>query len=203
MYLPAHFKLTDPAEIADLVSHAPLATLISHSDRGLRADHIPLLMVKNRLIGHIAAANDLHEILPAEHPVLAVFVADESYISANWHPSKGETHEIVPTWNYEVVHVHGTITFNHDPRAKRGAVGQLTKLMERRLNGDDAWRMADAPDAYIDDSLARIVSFEIKIDRIEAKAKLSQNELQGDVLGVSKGLESIEKTRMAQRVKGP
>ena len=201
MYVPDHFKLTDPAEIADLVSHAPLATLISHTDTGLRADHIPLLMAKDRLIGHIAAANDLHQVLTADHPVLAVFRADDSYISANWYPSKAETHEVVPTWNYEVVHVHGRIAFHHDPQVKRGAVGQLTKQMERGLNGDQAWRMADAPDAYINANLAEIVSFEIHIDRIEAKSKLSQNKPVGDILGVTDGLERVGKTHMAAKMR--
>ena len=73
MYLPQDFKKTDMSTVLKLINSAPLATLVVHTSGGLRADHIPLLMVKDRLIGHVALANDLHEILNLNHDVLAVF----------------------------------------------------------------------------------------------------------------------------------
>jgi hypothetical protein len=33
----------------------------------------------------------------------------------------------------------------------------LTKLMETRTNGGAAWRMSDAPDAFMDEKLSQIV----------------------------------------------
>lgn len=201
MYLPKDFELTDPAAIADLVSSAPLATLICQTADGLRADHLPLLMVKERLIGHIAMANDLHRMLEADHPVMAVFHASDAYISANWYPSKSDTHEVVPTWNYQVVHIHGTIRFQHDPAVKRGVVGQLTKLMERRTNGDQSWRMADAPEPFMREKLTQIVAFEITITQVQAKSKLSQNKSDADRLGAADGVAGQGHTEMARAIR--
>ncbi len=188
MYLPDHFKLTDMDAIRGMLDAAPLATLICQTGDGLRADHIPLMMTKTKLVGHIAAANDLHRIIADGHDMMAVFRATDAYISPNWYPSKGDSHQVVPTWNYEIAHVHGKITFHHDRKAKLGAVGLLTKMMETRTNGADAWRMSDAPADYLDGMLGKIVAFEILIDRVEAKAKLSQNKPTADRMGAADGL---------------
>lgn len=188
MYLPPHFETTDADQIANLVSYVPLATLISHVGGALRADHIPLMMTKTKLIGHIAHTNDLHRILADGAEVLAVFNGIDAYISPNSYPSKADTHEVVPTWNYEVAHVHGKITFHHDRKAKLAAVGLLTKMMETRTNGDAAWRMSDAPANFLNDKLDGIVGFEIAITQVLAKSKLSQNKSDADRLGAATAL---------------
>ena len=202
MYLPLDFQVTDPSAIAQMVEASPLATLVSHGAGGLRADHIPLIMAKDRLIGHIARANDLHDTLADGAAVMAVFRASDAYISANWYPSKAETHEVVPTWNYEVAHVHGAITFSHDDAVKRGVVGQLTKMMERRTNGDAGWKMGDAPEPFLREKLSQIVAFEITITRIEAKAKLSQNKSDADRLGAADGAERSGQVTIATKRRG-
>ena len=50
----------------------------------------------------------------ADEPALVIFRAGQGYISPNWYPSKQLHHEQVPTWNYQVVHVHGTLTVHDD-----------------------------------------------------------------------------------------
>ena len=67
--------------------------------------------------------------------------------------------------NYQVVHVDGEITFQHDARSKRAAVGLLTSRHELRLNGDAAWRMSDAPADYMEAMLDAIVAFRISVRR--------------------------------------
>lgn len=176
MYLPAHFHETDLHAVATLIEDHPLAALIAHTPAGLVANHLPLLRVgDDRLVGHVAKANDLHATVADGSDVLAIFAGDEGYVSPQWYPSKREHHRAVPTWNYQVVHVHGTVTFQHDVRAKRAAAGRLTKAMEARTHQDGGWSMADAPADYMDAMLDAIVAFEIRIDRIVAKTKASQN----------------------------
>ena len=182
MYLPDHFNMADADDVRTMINAVPLAVLASHPGGALRADHLPLIMTKSKLNGHIAIANDLHETLGDDQPVLAIFQGPDAYISPNSYPSKADTHEVVPTWNYEVIHVHGRIRFHHDRRPKHGAVGMLTKLMETRTNGDAAWRMSDAPDAFMDEKLSQIVGLEIEILEIRAKSKLSQNKSDADRL---------------------
>ena len=185
MYIPDHFRESDPDEIAGLLAAFPLACLVVQTAEGLVANHIPLRTGPDgALIGHIARANDLHRLVPDGHPVLAVFQGEDGYVTPRSYPSKADHHRHVPTWNYRVAHLHGTIRFLHDLKARRAAVGLLTQDHERRVNGDQAWRMADAPADYMAQMLDAIVAFRIDITRVLAKSKLSQNRAPADRQGV-------------------
>jgi transcriptional regulator len=184
MYIPEHFREADPARIAAILRDAPLATLVAQTDDGMVANHLPLLAAPDgRLIGHIARANALHEVLADGAEVLAIFRGADGYISPNSYPSKADHHRHVPTWNYLAVHVTARIAFSHDDSAKRAAVGLLTRDHERRVNGAGAWRMADAPPDYMAQMLAGIVAITLHPVRVLAKAKLSQNRTAQDLAG--------------------
>jgi transcriptional regulator len=198
MYLPPHFAETDAAEIAAIMADAPLAALVARTNEGLVANHLPLLAESTeRLVGHVALANDILRLIPEGGDVLAIFRRDDAYITPNSYPTKAEHHRHVPTWNYQAVHVQGTIHFQHDDRAKRKAVGLLTRWQERRLNGDAAWRMADAPADYMDKMLAGIVAFHIEITGVIAKSKLSQNRDAVDHRGAVDNLMARGKAAIA------
>lgn len=201
MYLPAHFAEADPATIAGLVAEHPLATLVASGPEGIVANHLPLILHQGALVGHVARANSLHEILAQGAPVLAIFQGPEGYVSANDYPSKARTHEQVPTWNYQVVHVHGAITFQHDTNACRAAAALLTRRMETRVNGPAAWRMSDAPHDYMERMVANIVALRIDITRVVAKFKLSQNKDPEDRNGAAAGLAKRGAGSLAARIK--
>lgn len=201
MYLPPHFAETDETAIAEIIDAAPLACVVAQTEGGLVANHLPLLRGPGgQLIGHVARANDMHRLIADGGEVLAIFRRDDAYVSPNFYPSKAEHHRHVPTWNYEVVHVGGRISFQHDAQAKRAAVGLLTTRHERRVNGDGAWRMADAPADYMAGMLEAIVAFRITPERVIAKAKLSQNREPGDYLGAVDGLRASGRDGMADRM---
>ena len=201
MYLPAHFSESDRQEITALIDSHPLAALIVATEGGLVANHIPLLRDGDTsLIGHIAFANDLHRLVPEGASVLAIFGGEDSYVSPNWYPGKSAHHRVVPTWNYQVVHVHGRIGFQHDEKSKRAVVGRLTTRFERGLNGDAAWKMADAPADFMKDQLNAIVGLTIEIDRIEAKSKLSQNRTLEDFEAVTAELGRHGRNDLARRM---
>lgn len=198
MYLPEHFQERDPAEIASIIAEAPLGCIVAQTAEGLVANHVPLLVGKDgALVGHLALANDMHRLVADGQQVLVIFRGADGYISPNTYPSKQEHHRHVPTWNYQVVHVHGAISFQHDERTKRAAVGLLTREQERRRNGDKAWRMADAPADYLDDMLTRIVAFRITVERTLAKSKLSQNRTDQDLDGAVAGLRATGEADLA------
>jgi transcriptional regulator len=201
MYLPPHFQEIDTGEIATIIASAPLACIVAQTSDGLIANHIPLLVgTSGALVGHVALANDMHRLVADGQEVLAIFKGDDAYVSPNYYPTKPEHHRHVPTWNYQVVHVYGAITFEHDERAKRAAVGLLTRNHERRLNGANAWRMADAPADYMERMLGSIVAFHIDISRTLAKSKLSQNREERDYLGAISGLQASGHERLAERM---
>jgi transcriptional regulator len=201
MYVPPHFQEANADAIAEILEAAPLACVIAQTESGLIANHLPLLRApKGDLLGHVALANNMHRLIADGHEVLAVFRRDDAYISPNFYPTKQEHHRHVPTWNYEVVHVYGTISFQHGEHDKRAAVGLLTRDHERRLNGANAWRMADAPADYMEQMLGAIVAFRITVTRTVAKSKLSQNRETRDYLGTIEGLRAAGHDSMADRM---
>lgn len=201
MYIPPHFEETCAGAVAAILEDAPLACVIAQTEMGLIANHLPLLRTpKGDLVGHVALANDMHRLIADGQEVLAVFRRHDAYVSPNFYPTKQEHHRHVPTWNYEVVHVYGTITFQHDEHAKRAAVGLLTRNHERRLNGENAWRMADAPTDYMDRMLGGIVAFRMTVTKVLAKSKLSQNRETRDYLGAVEGLVTSGHPEMAARM---
>ncbi|MBN9332703.1 FMN-binding negative transcriptional regulator [Devosia sp.] len=136
MYLPDHFKEVDPAEIASIISGAPLACVVAHSAEGLVANHVPLMLDKGGdLIGHFALAKIIAslEMVSRFRSSFAV-----SIHLTNRYPSKQEYHRHVPTWNYQVLHIHGTIKYQYDVRSKKAAICLLTQKQERRVNSDKA-----------------------------------------------------------------
>ncbi|WP_199258626.1 FMN-binding negative transcriptional regulator [Paracoccus binzhouensis] len=203
MYVPPHFHEIRPDEIAAVIAAAPLACIVAQTDEGLVANHIPLLAAPDgTLIGHVALANDMHRLISDGQEVLAIFRGEDGYVSPNFYPSKPEHHRHVPTWNYQVVHAHGAISFQHDDHAKRAAVGLLTRAHERRLNGARAWHMADAPADYLRQMLDGIVAFRIAVHRTLAKSKLSQNREPRDRQGAIAGLRASGQPALAERMAG-
>ena len=201
VYVPLHFQEAEPAEIAALIVEFPLACIVAQTAAGLVANHVPLLAdADGTLIGHVALANDMHRLIAEGQEVLAIFRAEDAYVSPNDYPSKAEHHRHVPTWNYRVAHVHGTISFQHDSRSRRAAVGMLTRHHERRVNGARAWRMDQAPADYMSDMLGGIVALRIFVNQVLAKSKLSQNREARDRAGAAEGVRQRGKPGIAARM---
>jgi transcriptional regulator len=183
MYIPAHFAETRTEELHRIIREHPLGVLVTHGDDGLDADHIPMELdaesgPHGTLIGHVARANTLWQRCPTGTQVMVVFRGANAYISPNWYPSKHETHRQVPTWNYEVVNAHGTITVHDDERFARRVVAKLTRRHE--ATEPKPWKMGDSAPEVINEMLQKIVGFEIAITSLVGKVKLSQNKEMRD-----------------------
>jgi transcriptional regulator len=187
MYLPDAFTVTDAAEIDALLERIGLGCLVTHGPEGLFASHLPFVHDVRRgvLAGHLARANP-HRDRAGEGEALVIFQGLDAYVTPGWYPSKAEHGRVVPTWNYEVVHVYGRITWRDDADWLRANVEALTRRFEAAQ--PSPWAVTDAPPAHIERLLAAIVGVEFRIDRIEAKRKLSQNRPQADRQGVIEGL---------------
>jgi transcriptional regulator len=191
MYLPAHFAETRPEELTRIIRAHPLGMLVTQGD-GLDADHIPFeydpgAAPHGLLNAHVARANPLWQRCPSGTPVMVVFRGAEAYVSPSWYPSKHEAHRQVPTWNYEVVHAHGTLTVRDDERFVRGIVGRLTRRHEAAE--PVPWKMSDSAPDYIDGLLRNIVGIEITVTSLVGKVKLGQNKEQRDRLGAADMLD--------------
>ena len=199
MYIPAHFAMKSPQALHRVIREHPLGALVTMGPDGLDANHIPFEFDPAHgplglLTAHVARANPVWQQCQGGADVLVIFRGNESYISPNWYPSKHETHRLVPTWNYEVVHVHGRLTVMDEERFVRGVVARLTR--EHEASEPRPWKMGDSPPDYIAQMLQAVVGIQVAVQRIEGKAKLSQNREERDRLNaadtlLAKGAEGL------------
>jgi transcriptional regulator len=204
MYIPAHFAESRPEELGRIIRDNPLGILVTHGGSGLDADHIPFEFdaeegERGVLTAHVARANPLWQRCPTGTPVMVVFRGAQAYISPTWYPSKHETHRQVPTWNYEVVHAHGTITVHDDERFARRIVARLTRRHESAE--PEPWKMGDSAPDFINEQLRHIVGIEIAITSLVGKVKLGQNSEARDRLGAAETLEARGHNAVAQAMR--
>lgn len=179
MYVPSHFAVRQADALHRFMRAHPFAAIVIQTDGGLSADHVPLLLEPEpppagMLLGHVARANPLWKHAGEGVPCLVVFRGVEHYVSPNGYASKARTGKVVPTWNYEAVHVNGTIRAIDGRNWLRRFLEALTREHERTQS--KPWRIDDAPADYVNTMLGAIVGIEIVIERIVGKAKLSQNQ---------------------------
>jgi len=174
MYLPKHFEQHDPAALQALMREHPLAALVSSGADGITADHLPLEYdaASHTLRGHVARANPLWQHADGQ-PVLAIFRGPQTYITPSWYPGKAEHHKVVPTWNYAVVHAHGTLRAVDSPPWLHALVSRLTEHHEAPRA--EPWAVADAPADFVQQTLRAIVGIEIPVARLVGKWKVSQH----------------------------
>jgi len=206
MYLPAHFEETNTDELYRLIAAYPLGALVFNTPSGLDANHIPFEIDRKsagheRLLAHVARNNPLWQDAKDGDAALVIFSAGDAYISPNWYPSKHEFHRQVPTWNYQVVHVHGKITIRDDEKFVRGVVARLTRVHEARAGEAKPWKMSDSAADYINEMITKIVGIEIEITRLVGKRKLSQNKDDLDRITASQALASRDSPVIADAMR--
>jgi len=210
MYQPAHgkFEVEDPAALlAELCAVVP-ATLVTHGPDGFRASILPMLFDRDdgphgTLCGHLARGNPQWREIEASiaaggdgaGEALAIFDGPDAYVSPAWYEEKRLTGKVVPTWNYVTVQAHGTISTIHDPDCLIPHVGRLVSRHETRR--PDPWALTDAPEDYVRTQARAIVGLELRVSRVEAKAKLTQNRNEADIEGTIDGLSAGDPTERA------
>lgn len=171
MYLPRAFASHDPAALDALIAADSFITLVTVADGAPCVSHLPVLYERDgeriTLRGHWAKPNPQSS---HDGPALAIVHGPHAYISPSWYPDKIPEAR-VPTWNYVVAHLHGTLERFEDAGALAALVSDLSDHHEPRVGKD--WR-------YVDDhphrsQLRGIVGFRLHVERFELKAKLSQN----------------------------
>lgn len=170
MYVPAAFAETDDTALHSFMEQHSFATLITQGAGEPFASHLPLLLDREQgqLLGHFARANPQSPV-PAGEPVLAIFHGPHAYISPTWY----EATNTVPTWNYQAVHVYGRYIPIESVALLKATIERTVTFYEASL--EHPWSMQNADPDFIDSLLKGIVGFQIEIERIEGKFKLSQN----------------------------
>lgn len=200
MYLPERYR-ADQAETQELLRGIRAADLVTATAEGPYATFLPLLYVPDAggfgsLRGHIARAND-HSRLAALGESLVIVHGPEAYVTPSWYASKREHGgRVVPTWNYLLANVYGELVV-HDDLAW---LETLVRMLTDRQEADRAqpWSVDDAPHEYVTGTLRAAVGVELRITRVEAKAKLGVERSAADVDGVIDGLRDVGKEALAE-----
>ena len=185
MYIPRKFALTAD-QTTDALHRAEFAHLVSHHPSGLLVTPLPLIYdgLQHSFVGHVSRANPHWHADGAES--VAIFPGPQAYISPSFYATKTETGKVVPTWNYDVLNVHGRLVTHDDPAWVLNLVTMLTNRHEGRR--PQQWQVTDAPETYTESQLRGIVGVELVIAKVEGKAKMSQNQPDRNRAGVVAGL---------------
>jgi len=203
MYCPKQFDEPKLEIMRALMRDYPLATLVTLSIDGLNANHIPLQWVDDGsdygcLRGHVARANPMWVNADQNVEVLAIFQAENAYISPSWYATKQQSGKVVPTWNYAVVHAYGALRVIEDTSWIRHQLEQMT--MEHEASFSKPWSLSDAPHDFTDKLLEQIVGIEIGISQLLGKWKVSQNQPVENQDSVAQGLNKTGQMEMAALV---
>ena len=202
MYRPPHFREDRLDVLHALMRAHPLATLVTAGTGGIGANPIPFLIEDGGQHGvlhaHLARANGQLEALRAGAEALVIFQGPQAYVSPSWYALKEQTHKVVPTWNYTTAHVYGTLVVHDDTEWVDRNVRALTARQER--DRDQPWSVDDAPEAFHAGQLRAIVGVELRISRVEAKFKMSQNQKDDNIDGVIAGLAHDGRSDVAELV---
>ncbi|MBI1771612.1 MAG: FMN-binding negative transcriptional regulator, partial [Burkholderiales bacterium] len=171
----------------------PLAALVSLQAGELEANHIPFLISVPTtdapygvLRGHVARNNPVWQTAASGQDALLIFQGAQAYISPSWYEEKKSSGEVVPTYNYAVVHAHGPMRIVDNRQEFLRLLNDLSDNFERKF--DQPWKVSDAPAEYIDRIMDLIVGIEIPIRRISGKWKTSQNKSTKDRVNMVDGL---------------
>lgn len=188
MYIPEHFRLRHDADAVVFMRANPFAILISTTDDGPFATHLPLFIQaqeeKVLLRGHVAKANPHWKYLEQQSQCLTIFHGPHSYIS----PSNYAAYESVPTWNYAAVHVYGNARLFSSPADVPPMLEELMDTFEPAYRKQ--WD--DLSPTFRENMLRQIVGFEITVTKLEGKFKLSQNRPREDQAKVMASLEKSD-----------
>ncbi len=194
MYQPRAFVETDLSALDALVARDNFVTLVTVRDGMPAVNHLPVLYRRDgesiEFRGHWARPNP-----QARHagPATMVVHGPHAYVSPSWYPDKEEEAR-VPTWNYAVAHLTGTLETFDDEASLGQLVDDLSRHHEALVGRD--WRFEhDRDDHRV--QLRGIIGFRFRVETAALKFKLNQNHPAANRIAVAAQLE--QQAREASR----
>lgn len=175
MYSPDEFRESDPDRLRAWIDAWPFATLVTVLNGAPVVTHVPLVLDTARgahgtLVGHLARPNPQWHGFNGRAEAIAIFHGPHAYVSPTWY-GPGPS---LPTWNYTAVHAHGAPYVVEEPEAARALLDAFVARFETK------WSLGGLPGKYVAGKVRGIVIFELPIERLEGKAKLSQRQSPDD-----------------------
>jgi len=196
MYAPSYNRLEDRAELLEFMRANSFAVVVTGTGGTLHASHLPVMVHdhgKDLVIDSHMAKNNAQWKEFFDDEVVVIFAGPHAYVSPRWYEEK----ERVPTWNYAAVHAYGIPRVVEDRKQKHESQRRLIEAMDPQwLPQFDALRPQ-----YVEQMLAGIVNFQIRVTRLETRWKLSQNRSRREqeliAAELEKSADSVERALAA------
>ena len=182
MYVPKHFEVGEWAEITGFVARSRAADLVTVDSTGLpMATLMPAIWDTSSigesnygsLVMHMAKANPQWKAIEPGAQGLAIVHGPQAYVSPSNYEGKLTDHKVVPTWNYLSVHLSGIVEVSAEVELLRQIVSSLTEFHEHDRAAP--WHVSEAEPKYLEAQLHGIIAVTLRVTKVEAKYKLSQN----------------------------
>lgn len=177
MYRPSAFQINDEAWCLDLVAAHGFGLLVTAGDGPIdppMISPVPMLIREGVLMGHVARANPHWKLFDGARVSQAIFSGPHAYVSPTWMPVPARS---VPTWNYAQVRIVGRARVMDEPSRVLDMMRWLSAQYEEdQPDGRQGWSPDAAEPDFIAGMMRGIVAFEMPVDSLEGKGKLSQNK---------------------------
>ncbi len=191
MYIPKEFKETNQNEILDFIGKNALGILVSST--GVfepLVSHIPFVskLESEEIIleGHLSIHNPHREQIKKGKTALVIFQGPNAYISSSIY-----THENVPTWNYQAVHLYGTVEILTKNQLQDHLTQAIDYFESERTNKLDYSKFSKS---MLENYLNEIIGFRLRTYKTEAAYKMSQNRNDIDFQNIVTDLSQSKKT---------
>jgi transcriptional regulator len=185
MHVPPYFKPQNIEQVEDFLKKNTFAALVSMVKGKLWATHIPMMLGKNQageqvLWAHVSKGNPQWKEIAEQEEVMAIFQGPHTFITSDWYD-----HQNVSTWNYVAVHVYGKARLleNDDLRAT------VRHLVEHYEAPHSKGHIDNLDEKYVNQQFRGIMGIELKVERIEAAFKMSQNRDENNYENIIEKLE--------------
>lgn len=190
MYIPKHFSVDETEKIWSFIEANSFGQVISSHEDKLFSTHMPFMADKERskFTGHFARQNPQWTDIDGQE-VLIILQGAHDYISPSWYEGS-----VVPTWNYQTVHIYGVARTFEEEDDLQQLVEQLTAIYE--AGETKPWRQQSRLKLN-----GAVVGVEIEITDIQCKFKLSQNRSKDSRRQIAEALEQRGSSQLAQSIR--
>jgi transcriptional regulator len=165
------YLMTDPEEVKRLIRGNPWATFVSPARGGLVASHYPALLLEEEdgivIASHFGRPDEqLHEL--GQHEVLVIVQGPHDYVSSSLYAPG----DLVPTWNHVTAHLYGV----PEILSEEDNYAMLTRLTDHFESAQPHGRSLAEDEPGTRRAAKGTVGLRLRVDRFDARAKLSQNK---------------------------
>ncbi|WP_448058624.1 FMN-binding negative transcriptional regulator [Cellulomonas hominis] len=177
------YELHDESRVRDIVRAHGWATLVTHTDDGLVASHVPVLLEEPAgdddaegaeedrglvVVSHLGRPDEVAHQLDGARESLLIVEGPYGYVSPGWYGYR----PAVPTWNYVAVHLYGTVELLDAEESYR-VLGATVERYESVM--PDPVLMPDV-EGYAQRIAPGAVGLRMRVRRWQGKTKLSQDK---------------------------